>query len=104
MSKTIDDIKCCNCSDDINYERCIRCDGKCYCCWTCDTFQYINIEEKTEEGHNIICDKYYDCEYGFEWSFCRYFWEAHLVLEEDMPLSELLKIDAEHWKNNNAQK
>jgi len=63
MSKTIDDIKCCNCSDDINYERCIRCDGKCYCCWTCDTFQYINIEEKTEEGHNIICDKYYDCEY-----------------------------------------
>jgi hypothetical protein len=48
--------------------------------------------------------KYYDCEYGFEWSFCRYFWEAHLTMHEEMPLSELLKIDAEHWKNNNAQK
>jgi 5'-3' exonuclease len=40
--------------------------------------------------------KYYDSEYEFEWAFCRYFWEAHLVLEEEMPLYELLKIDTEH--------
>ena len=63
MSKTIDIIICCNCSDDINYEHCIRCDGKCYYCWNCVTFQYINMDGKTEEGHNIICDKYYDCDY-----------------------------------------
>lgn len=48
--------------------------------------------------------KYYDSKFEFEWSFCRYFWEAHLVLDEEMPLSELLKIDAEHCANNNAQK
>ena len=41
MSKTIDIIICCNCV----------------------TFQYINMDGKTEEGHNIICDKYYDCDY-----------------------------------------
>jgi hypothetical protein len=41
--------------------------------------------------------KYYDSKYEFEWAFCRYFWEAHLVLEEEMPLSELLKIDTEHY-------
>lgn len=35
--------------------------------------------------------------YKFEWAFCRYFWEAHLTMDEEMPLSELLKIDTEHW-------
>ena len=66
MSKTIigeNVIECFNCSDDLSYEHCIRCDGKCYYCWTCTTFQYINMNRKTEEGHNIICEKYYDCDY-----------------------------------------
>jgi 5'-3' exonuclease len=48
--------------------------------------------------------KYYDSKYEFEWAFCRYFWEAHLVLEEEMPLSELLKIDAEHHSLTKCKK
>lgn len=40
--------------------------------------------------------KYYGFNGKFEWAFCRYFWEAHLLIEEEIPLSELLKIDAEH--------
>ena len=27
------------------------------------TIDIINMDGKTEEGHNIICDKYYDCDY-----------------------------------------
>ena len=66
MSKTITGenvIECCNCSDDVSYEHCIRCEGKCNYCWNCNTVQYINMDRKTEEGHNIICEKYYDCDY-----------------------------------------
>lgn len=37
--------------------------------------------------------QYYDSDYEFEWTFCRYFWEAHLLIKNEMPLSELLKID-----------
>ena len=63
MNKTITDenvIECCNCSNDLSHEHCICCDGKCYYCWECTTFQYINMDRKTEEGHNIICEKYCD--------------------------------------------
>lgn len=37
--------------------------------------------------------EYYSSEYTFDWAFCRYFWEAHLVIKNEMPLSTLLKID-----------
>lgn len=40
--------------------------------------------------------RYYGFNGKFEWAFCRYFWEAHLLIDEEMPLSELLKIDEEH--------
>ena len=57
MSRTMtDNIECCNCSDDLSYEHCILCDGKCYYCWNCSTIQYINMNGKTTEGHNIICE------------------------------------------------
>ena len=63
MSKTITDkIECCNCSDDLSYNHYSKCNGKCYYCLNCLTFQYINIDGITE-GHNIICEKYYDCVY-----------------------------------------
>lgn len=63
MSKTIT-IECCNCSDNINYDHCIQCDGKYYWCWTCGTYQHITGDDgKTKEGHNIICEKYYYCDY-----------------------------------------
>ncbi len=64
MSKTItDNIKCCNCSDNLSYKHCILCDGKCYYCWNCNSIQYINMDGKTTNGHNIICEKNYDCDY-----------------------------------------
>lgn len=57
------DPKCCCCSDDLYLE---RCSGKCLFCMNCLTFQYINMNGKIEEGHNIICKKYYDCDYCVE--------------------------------------
>ena len=38
--------------------------------------------------------EYYQFNGEFQWSFCRYFWEAHLKMD-DMPLAHLDKIDAE---------
>jgi hypothetical protein len=61
--RNIMDLKCYNCSGDLNDEHYVLCDEKCYYCFSCDTIQYININGKTEEGHNIICEKYYDCNY-----------------------------------------
>ena len=48
--------------------------------------------------------KYYDGDYEFVWAFCRYFWEAHLHIKQEMPLSELLKIDPQNWLNERKQK
>ena len=53
-------LNCCNCSDDLYL---ICCDEKCYFCLACCTYQHIDNDGKTIEGHNIICKKYYDCDY-----------------------------------------
>ena len=47
--------------------------------------------------------KYYNSDYTFEWAFCRYFWEAHLVIQNEMPLSDLLKIDEHNWNSCKTQ-
>ena len=54
-------IRCYNCSDDMNYKHYISCDGRCYFCWQCCEIQHINEENKTIEGHHVTCNKYYDC-------------------------------------------
>ena len=64
MSKIItDNIECCNCSHNINYEYCICCNGKCVYCLNCITVQYVNTDGKTIKGHNTICKNYYNCNY-----------------------------------------
>ena len=74
MSKTItDNIKCCNYSNNLSYEHCIWCDGKYYYCWNYNSIQYINMDGKTTEGHNIICEKNYDCDYcekNYDCDYC----------------------------------
>ena len=55
-------IRCYNCSDDMNYKHYISCDGRCFFCWQCFETQHINEENKTIEGHHVTCNKYYDCD------------------------------------------
>ena len=62
LSENLIDINCYNCNTDMNYKHYISCDGKCYWCWECCEIQCIDNNMKTIKGHNIVCNKYYDCD------------------------------------------
>jgi len=48
-------IECYHCFNDMNYKHYIRCDGKCYWCWSCSETQYMDDGGKLKKGHNPSC-------------------------------------------------
>jgi hypothetical protein len=48
-------IKCYYCENNMNYSHYLFCENKCYWCWNCSEFQYIDDNGKTIEGHHPNC-------------------------------------------------